>query len=247
MARCILCDEERKLANEHVIPLWISRVLEEVVPGAGGYTNVQDLYFESEPTRRRWQARSIEIQAKVICGPCNNDLERDARQVLKPMVRGEHAKLNGDAQLTVAIWAYKTALVGEFAAPRTEWTREQGIAARAFHRRRRPPLQCQIWMGRHLPDDSNRGDLFRGEVDLVRGAHTYLATMTAMVLGHLVLLVARWHDEALARAGLAAGIGNETQFRRIWPSAAREIDWPPQAFDIRVLDALATSDHLSVD
>jgi hypothetical protein len=84
-------------------------------------------------------------KVRCVCGDCNrhwmSDLETDASQHLKPMIRGEKARLNEGAQALVATWAALRAAVldqahGGAGVPRAH---HQALYAHRQRGERRPP------------------------------------------------------------------------------------------------------------
>jgi hypothetical protein len=107
------------VTREHVWPDWLRRreEIEELLP------HVQLLQRSlEEPERREWPARPFKMTVRAVCRSCNTgwmgDLEHKAGQLLGGMLDGRGRALHQEGQRTLSLWALKTALMFEQAAPR---------------------------------------------------------------------------------------------------------------------------------
>jgi len=128
---------------EHVFPDWINRVIvnDEI---DSEFFSIAD--GEIEDSRKYKTNKAAPLRAKIVCERCNHgwmaDLEKEASQLLQPLIVGQETTLNQVDQLLVAQWAVKTAMVGEtimyrqakFSQDDRSLVREQG----------HPPLRARV-------------------------------------------------------------------------------------------------------
>lgn len=105
---CVFCGGG-PLTKEHVYPQW----LRDALPLASARFKTSDA--EGTPL---WEQGTFDIEARVVCEPCNtgwmSDLEGVCGPLLTdPMLYGADLTLSTSQQRTVALWAIKTAVVLE--------------------------------------------------------------------------------------------------------------------------------------
>lgn len=232
---CPLCGSEDKLTDEHVWPLWFSRVLRK---HAGASQDVRPFTVSMHGRERR--VRMIDLTAP-ICSLCNGRwlsvLEQDVRPILEPMILGEERVLSRDAQLLLATWAAKTVLMFDVASG--EAVIPMGYY-REFANLRAPLPSTRIWIGAYREHSSAFALREALWIDIPpdERPNAYATTITAFrvvfqVFGHFVK-AASFHDR---RYQFASAI------HRIWPIAPGAIRWPPRnvAFGDESLRDFATS------
>lgn len=105
--RCVFCRNEGS-SSEHVFARWISRIVRG--EGGVGFTHASD-----DPRHRQRAAKIIDIRTNVACANCNSswmsDLEDRARVLPAGPIRGESRSYTATEQISVAGWAFKTALM----------------------------------------------------------------------------------------------------------------------------------------
>jgi hypothetical protein len=140
MARtCVFC-KGTPVTNEHVWPEWAGALLRTI--------SSDPRPFRLGGLGKGWQTAKFDSKVKRVCGKCNNEwmseLEGRAQPILTPMILGQQRAiiLSPADQQILARWAFKTALMSEFASPK----QEVGIRTyEGFYQHRRPPDQCVIW------------------------------------------------------------------------------------------------------
>lgn len=121
---CIFCGPtDNKITKEHVWPIWISELFKLA---AGGRFTTQR-FKDGKTVEKQWTAGEISIQAKALCDYCNNIWLGSEFEgaIIKPLLstaiaQGTHATFRAEQQGFIAAWAYKMALVLEFATPGKE-------------------------------------------------------------------------------------------------------------------------------
>lgn len=111
---CAFCGrDDRKISNEHAWPNWTRDLFPagkmKITSGKPGGDS------------RHWTASDhMGVTVNCVCKPCNEGwmqrLELSVMPILSGPIRGENAgSLNQSQQTAIAAWAYKTAMVFEFA------------------------------------------------------------------------------------------------------------------------------------
>jgi hypothetical protein len=81
--------------------------------------NVRHSMKRDEREGPTWLASALDHKVRIACDRCNNgwmhDLEEHVRSVATPMILGQRIALDLKAEVAVATWAVKTAMVAEFA------------------------------------------------------------------------------------------------------------------------------------
>jgi len=223
--RCVFCGSTSNLTREHVLPDWLTNVSLDLAPS---------LHRAAPLNRvpRQWSSTPFKTTVKLVCASCNNgwlsSLERSARPVLTPLIRGDPHRLPAGAQALIAKWTCKTTLVsllvtsaqdrGGDGVPPTEYT--------TLYEQREcmEPLPfSQYWIGSHHGDRASSIWVTPFVVEVI-GADTsrdipsgYAMTLA---LGNLLVQGVRFTDPAL-QVELATRGG----FLGIWPSADT-FPWP---------------------
>ena len=140
---CIFCDDP-DVTQEHLVADWALRaftrerkpfLLSARVGGAGKPARI----VSAAPT----------LSAGLTCRGCNNGwistLDREASELLKPLIRGDEVTLSPEEQVVAAAWIFKTALVCD-AADHGEDGPLAGLRP-LFMADKRPPVGCIIYVG----------------------------------------------------------------------------------------------------
>jgi hypothetical protein len=150
-SRCIFC-EEPSVTKEHIWSEWMHPIL-VVTPEDEAVEFLK--VHESKADRlgrlrvRNRQGSTAKKTVRVVCGTCNpgwmNDLEKEVRPVLEPLLLGVPVSLLTAGREVVARWITLKLIVGEHA--------QLGIAVvtqadrSAFMHERRIPDAVKIWIG----------------------------------------------------------------------------------------------------
>ena len=236
-----MCGQDRKITREHVIPIWATDILKELSPLTPAFGTPEAARAVIRQGDIVWYSQAIDVVIKGLCNACNSGQEGAAAPLLEPLIRGHAMTLSSDSQVSVATWAYAKSLSLGFLDPMTN---EFGSALREFRRRRRPPLQCQVWIGQ-FDRDSTWPDLPAfirvGSIELRRGGHDYAAAFTVIVMANVVLAVCRWLYESILAFDSLAGILPVGALTSLWPVRSAKVLWPPPVSltyqDLRASDA----------
>ena len=92
------------------------------------------------------------LTVKHVCRDCNNgwmsELEGCAKPILTPLIFGAASVLDGQDQITVACWAFKTAVV--FEATRIGRPKFYTLEERRHLREDAvPPRRTSVWLGQY--------------------------------------------------------------------------------------------------
>lgn len=239
MGRCLMCQEEGKLTNEHIIPAWTATTLLELSPLTPEHGNLQAAIDAAPAGATQWFNRAVDVKVKGLCGRCNSAQEGGAQVLLEPLIRGETRRLNTAEQTLLATWAHaKSLAMGLFDGRPNP---ELGQAMRAFRSRGRPPLQTQLWIGQFdmsstWPDMP--ASLRVGGLTLRRKGHDAEATVSVIHIANLIIVGCRWHHEAIQTFNLPPGLLPAGALTPIWPAANQHVTWPA-AIKVRYADLKA--------
>ncbi len=194
------------------------------------FTVVQ--YSEPGPARKRAgvgpRSKSY-LQVKSVCGACNHgwmsELEGRAEKVIRPLMSdAAGARLDSEAQRTVALWASKTAMVfdsmGLNSGFYTKPEREGLVATQA------PPKGSRIWIGRIEPNDAllvmsaRLSGAWHGE------AAVFTFAVRSLAIQVLHLRAKPGQGKVTLYVPVRPGPWDDTLYE-IWPHRY-EGDWPPR-------------------
>lgn len=198
-----------------------------------------------EVTRdRSYTGRPFNLEVGRVCRDrCNGGwmsvLENEARPFLQPMLEGRGRALHEHGQHLVATWAYKTALMLNFAIP--EHTQAASDAEyRYLYEQRHPPPSARVFMFAY-EDDIKATATFRqhplwiGSSEKLdsRGAFDgYTMTFSVAQLGFQVFNTTVPDQDYVVHEAWSSRI------QRIWPPAGKSLTWTPRP-------ALSTGDFVS--
>lgn len=156
--RCVFCGAD-EVTDEHVWPDWISRFLNEAMPGVEfgkARFAVDPSTLEQRQVGRKWGGPQLDIKVKRVCEPCNSgwmsDTEKAAIPYLKPMILGEQVPVDRRAREVLSAWAFLRVVMAEYTHPKQ-------IAVPESHRRwlykeRKPPRKgVYVWLAGYLGED----------------------------------------------------------------------------------------------
>lgn len=113
---CFFCGPtERRITEEHIWPLWVSRLL----MGRYDSDHFRNLRSDASNTTANWKSKYLDTTSSTVCDRCNSvwlsQLEND---VIKPfasaLIAGDDVTiLTPEQQASLAAWAYKMALLLE--------------------------------------------------------------------------------------------------------------------------------------
>jgi len=142
MGKCAFCTHSGKLSAEHIFARWVR----DLFP-----TKKIAFYIGGTAVRsRRFEAETIDWNAKVACANCNSTWMSDievthGKPVMTPLIVGEiGVPITREIARSIAIYAFKTSVVANHADRGTE----QFFSARllyAFRSRLDIPANVNIW------------------------------------------------------------------------------------------------------
>lgn len=242
---CILCGAPGPLTREHVWPEWYS----ELSPDLNYICRIHG--GEEE---REFGSGSLDLQPRVLCGPCNNtwggkNLEPYAKRILGPILKGDSRTLLFPQIRYLVTFATLKMMVYEWVGNKENpfFTSEDGLR---LHKHRQPPLASRMWIGRYVGEMRQSGRI-SGEVTLVSlfppegksagKIQTHLLTCTYTIGEVLFQLFALKRTEEVRdwfRRDLIEGKFSHTPgpwskaLASLNPMPAEPVKWPPTlAFD----------------
>lgn len=242
---CVFCGG-RPLSFEHVIPKWISR-LPLVRRELDSHTNhgkprymrhnIMDEYgvttgFEFQQRGRHYPMNAMEV--RVVCAACNmgwmSALEVDAASRLTPLINGEITPLSGEDLAILGAWATKTAMMFEWDdPPHASFTTEQRTT---LYEKRKPPTGVAVLAARF--NDVGPLRLLHSGGPMSKSpdfADSQGIGATAIVIGHLALLVYNASDDASLELVKTMTKGDNELWRMVWPVSMPEgvthVVWSP--------------------
>ena len=232
---CAFCQRDVKLTDEHVWPDWTAKYMRQ--SGAG--TQERVVIRATGIERQSWSAYPSAQTVRGTCEDCNNgwlnDLE-EAKPHLLPMILGQDIIPDEAAQIEIATWATKTALVAGIkfdpATPQTFYDH--------LYQHRQPHPGSRIWLAtsneRYITYIDHR-PLRVAVADIPSDTHNGYASLLA--IGHLCLYVfARDTEDPPTKDFPGA---SSRAFAPIWPVQG-PVRWPNAerlVLDLRALDDFA--------
>jgi hypothetical protein len=151
---CVWCGGGR-LSAEHVIPDWIGR--EFTRRALASSPDVAKVVGHNRLNRggdvRIWNPSPLTVTVRAVCRRCNNGwmaaMERETQPLLLRLFTGEAVVLHQAAQIQLASWAFKTAVVMDQIA---ETPSIPGPDAHTFYQDRRPVAGVYVVLGSRAPE-----------------------------------------------------------------------------------------------
>ena len=147
---CIFCGGPR-LSREHVWPQWLDQyVPKNMTEYFAGETTAHPTFEENK--RKKWGGDPRSRSLKIVCEKCNSGwmskLQEQAKSILLPLILGQPAVLNQNAQECLAAWIAMTVVTAEFFYPST--TAISSDQRYSLYHHQRPPTDgWKIWIGRY--------------------------------------------------------------------------------------------------
>lgn len=238
--QCVFCGHP-EVTKEHAFPKWLRKVV----------TDQESLHIgmladvAGEVTRHRsYTGPPFDLEVARVCRDrCNggwmNALENETRPFLQPMLEGRGRVLHAHGQQLVATWAYKTALMLNFAIPeRTQAACDAEY--RYLYEKREPPPSVRVFMFAYA-DEINATASFRqhplwigppGRLESRGPFNGYTMTFSVAQLGFQVFNTTVPDQEYVLHEPW------NSRIHRIWPLADGSRTWTPKP-------ALSTQDFVS--
>ena len=225
MRTCMFCHELAD-TGEDAWPQWLIKRFPS--------SDVARTYLERvERAVNSWHTRKPKLVVKRVCSGCNNGwmsrLENEAKPVLESILDGRLQSLDPSAQLTLAKWAVKTAMVLEAIDSSRPWfysENERWLMREA----QKIPVRTSAWIAKciHHPHIYS----VKKYLSTVRGDDGPRAIATTMAFGFLAFQVVsiRTPPETPTHDPVSYAVSNgpwEQTLVQIWPISDRLLTWPP--------------------
>jgi hypothetical protein len=251
---CMFCGPtDNKITKEHVWPVWISELLKPLMEGN---TFTTQRFKDGKTIEKQWDASEINIQAKALCDYCNNVWlgQEFEGAIIKPLLsdaiaNGTSTTFTAEQLGSIAAWAYKMALVLEFATPRKEvfFTETERFA---FRRTRAAHPFVSVRLAKY--DFSENGEFRAGHsynavhtmTEAFGSRRTLELKVTTMTAGYFVMQVIAVRDKATGELVDAREVEVElspqaaASLVQIWPPTVK---WPPR-LSLKLADLLALTE-----
>lgn len=143
MRTCAFCPHSVKMSAEHVFPQWMRPL----------FTDNGIMRFET--AQSQWQVRNapIDWKAKVVCENCNNTWmsrveDEHGNPILTPLIEGDKVvSIDQAAARSIAIWAFKTAVVMDHAQKLFNRAYFSSAERNAFRKTLTIPNDSVVWVG----------------------------------------------------------------------------------------------------
>ncbi|HJZ10832.1 MAG TPA: hypothetical protein VJ521_01695, partial [Acidobacteriota bacterium] len=188
---------------------------------------------------KEWQGDSLNLTAKVVCGPCNSgwmsDLENEeAKPILKDMiVHGSAVSLFPRGIVSIAAFAFKSAVIGDHMNYPANHFFSHDVR-RQFMVSLDLPRGIQIWVTSYNTP-RKRGGYFSGrypyiERSVPKGFQLYVFTYC---IGYFMfqLVAFKYHRSRFRKHAAPLTLHPDTFWNKIaiplWPNDGSSVEWPP--------------------
>lgn len=166
-------------------------------------------------------------------------MEKEIRQILRPLILGTPNHLDEQSMLMIATWATKTALVYEFVPPEQDGTTASASDGKRLSEYQQPLPNSRIWLARYTgsrgPVIVARRTLFLYDLDDPAPTPEAHGLFVVLVYGQMALRIALPRSRPTYRTRFALWEGPHTQV--LWPNNV-PMSWPPiSSLDDELLDA----------
>jgi hypothetical protein len=222
---CMFCHELAD-TREDAWPQWLIKRFPS--------SDIARTYLErGEHDVNSWHTRKPKLVVKRVCSGCNNGwmsrLESEAKPVLESILDGHLKSLDPSAQLTLAKWAVKTAMVLEAIDSSRPWfysENERWLMREAQN----IPVRTSVWIAKciHHPHIYS----VKKDLSTARGDDGLRAIATTMAFGFLAFQVVSigTPPEIPTHVPVSYEVSNgpwEQTLVQIWPISDRLLTWPP--------------------
>jgi hypothetical protein len=254
--RCIFCQDDRRLTNEHIWGDWVTDYVPRTV-NKHDHANVQaPKPGEPDPPIVRIRAGDpLSSHVRVVCGPCNNgwmsQLQEAAKAHLIPLFAGQSGVIEAAPRTAIAAWIAMATMTGEYISrdptriavtqSDRDWLMNVGTA----------PKDWRIWIGRYQrrlwPGQWVHSTFPVLETEYlpstltVDDRHPTLQT-TAFVIGQLFVFAMSCVYPEIPR-GWDWRTANRAPscLRQIWPHNGGALVWPAAEMNDAYAESFATA------
>lgn len=227
---CVFCGaKDRKISKEHVFPKWLRRFIEGGEEGQVRRSRIHSTSDGEIVRAESWPEAPIDWQVAAPCQECNQgwmeEIEREARPVLVPMLKDERAALGPVEQNTLARWITLRLMMAQHAYPAERRRAIRPEQYERFYSARELPPATQTWMARYSgagpwPTNYTHREMFIA-TDTSGEPNAYI---TGFSVGYVAFVV--WGHYVADGATVHLGEGMRPYLTPIWP-ALDEAFWPP--------------------
>jgi hypothetical protein len=232
---CIFCGTYGPLSREDPIPRWMADVLRQFSTGpeillTRSQVDKGDVIWTH--TRKVGAASAYKVR-RVCQKSCNGgwmaDLEREAKPILTPLVRGERRGLLAADQEVIARWMVLKALFFDLVEAADDTAAE--VDFKSYFASRTPPERFEVWLARYEPEAlhvlQHYRSSFRTRIPLEGiPANTPHSQFLTLVFGHLILQSIFVNQQTVTYPPTYSRPEPEPHIVRVWPTSAT-VDWPP--------------------
>jgi hypothetical protein len=146
---CIFCGDH-PTTREHIWAKWLGQFIPKTMRNYSSGSSI--LNADSvEHTSKIWGGDPCGRQLQIVCKRCNerwmSDLQKTAKPILIPLLRGTDISLNGQRQRTLAAWAAMSVICAEYFYPHR--TAVSVTDRRWLFNTKTAPNDFRIWIGNY--------------------------------------------------------------------------------------------------
>jgi len=225
MRTCIFCSNKAS-TSEDAWPRWLMN----------RFPNTSTSRMDAERGGNKlgnWHAAKPKLQVKWLCACCNNGwmsrLEDEAKPILEYIFNDKLKDIGVSAQLTLARWAVKTAMVLESIDSRRSWFYSDS-ERRLMRTVQSLPPRTSVWIAKCI----NQPNIYSAAKDLWTtlsndGFHAYVTTMAFGSIAFQIVSIKT--PTAIPKNinvtyDVTEGPWDQTLVQ-VWPTALNSIMWPP--------------------
>lgn len=221
MSICPICGQQEPLNKEDVLPQWLRRYATTQGGGANFQGTVSGKPFNAPVPF------SVVVPVGKFCNSwMGTTFEEPAKPILVPLIEAWPQTLLPEAQITIAKWVAKTAIIDALLRPE----RPPDATYHEFRRTGQPPAGSTVLLGRYLSPGANSqmGHRFIKPPPSAGLSGQQLAFLPFTVAFGQLIIVFCLHVEGPTVRTLAEVNG---KLLRIWPPVGEPIEWPPPGMD----------------
>jgi hypothetical protein len=198
-----------------------------------------------------WPITKPRVTVKWLCDSCNNgwmsQLENQAKPVIESILDEKISEFDDAAQVTLGVWAVKTAMVLEAFHPERPWFYSRA-ERHGLRTAKSLPARTEVWLAKCV----NQSDIYSAGVDhrIGEGDHGGCGYAVTMAFGSLAFQVVTIRTPASVPAHVrvtyevSEGPGDQVLVQ-VWPTSMEKRVWPPTMGLNREMGLNALTEQLS--
>lgn len=235
---CIYCGRS-PTTREHIWADWLCQYIPKDLVNHTASESVVNPDLSIEKTEKRWGGDPRSRRLQIVCGDCNHhwmsELQTAVKPTLIPLILGEKAFVNKDAQRTLAAWATMTIISAEYLYPNRATSAVTD--RRWLFKYKTAPRNYRIWIGayerKNWPAHWVHNSMRITEQEGVQGwtvhpdgtPRSNTQTVTLIVGKLFIHLFSCPFPEILEGRKLVQFV--ENRLIQIWPPRHSFLTWPP--------------------